>query len=140
MDQGSSALNEKGTAMRSIGYLVGAAIAASAALNHAGTAAAGPLPVNATALKTAAADDVIDVRYRGGGAFVAGLAFGLIGGAIASRSYYYPAYYYYPYAPAYYYPPYPYYGSYWGYRPYVYYRPYPRYRYFYPRYRYYGVW
>jgi hypothetical protein len=129
--------------MKGISCLVGAAIAATAALNDVRTAAAGPLPVNATALRTAAADHIVDVRYRGGGAFAAGLAFGLIGAAIASRSYYYPSYYYYPYAPAYYYPPYPYYGyygPYWGYRPYVYYRPYPRYRYYYPRYRYYRGW
>ena len=40
--------------MKGISYLVGAAIAATAALNDARTAAAGPLPVNAMALKVAA--------------------------------------------------------------------------------------
>jgi hypothetical protein len=53
--------------MKGISCLVGAAIAATAALNDVRTAAAGPLPVNATALRAAAADDIVDVRYRGGG-------------------------------------------------------------------------
>jgi hypothetical protein len=59
--------NGKGTTMKGISCLVGAAIAATAALNDVRTAAAGPLPVNATALRAAAADDIVDVRYRGGG-------------------------------------------------------------------------
>jgi hypothetical protein len=110
---------------KSMSCTVGAAIAAIAALNGVGTAAAGPLPVNVAALKTATPNDLIDVRVRGG-AVAAGIALGLFGAAVASQYYYPYPYYYYPPYPRAYYPGYPYYGPYWGYRPYVY--GYPRYR------------
>jgi hypothetical protein len=107
-------------------------------------AASAPVATNTAALKAAAPDATIDVRYRGyrygyrhgwAGPAVAGLALGIIGAGIATatapRYYYYDepydygprAYYYdepYYYAPrAYYAQPYPYaysygYGPYWG--------------------------
>jgi hypothetical protein len=87
-----------------------------------------PLPINAGAVQSAMPDSVVNVRHRGG-ALAAGIAFGLLGAAIANNYAYPPPYFYYSPYPAYY-PPYPYYGPYWGYRPYVpwgFYRPH-RYR------------
>jgi len=125
------------------------AVSASAflLLSAVGAAEGGILPLNVTGVSAAATSSLTDVRYRRGGAVAAGIAFGLLGAAIASQYHYSPYYYYPPYAPyappVYYYPPYasygyypayPYYGSfgpYWG-RPYIV-------RHVYPRYRYYGV-
>ena len=87
----------------------------SAALGVAGLiaasalpASAAPVPSGAALLKSAAASDVVDVRWRGrrGAGVAAGLATGLLlGGIIASQPYYYdgPGYYYGP--PVYYGPP-----------------------------------
>jgi hypothetical protein len=97
-------------------------------------AAAAPVASNTAALKAAAPDATVDVRYRryggwghrrwGAGPFVAGAALGLIGAGIAASTwpgyyydepYYYAprAYYAHPYAYSYGYAPYgwgPYYG------------------------------
>jgi len=113
-----------------------------------GTANAAPLSSTPLAVKEALASDVINVRrWRGygygGGAVFAGVALGVLGAAIASRSYYRPYYggygpYYGGYGPyysgAYYYP-----TGYYGYRPYRYrpYRPYRHYGYRYRPWRYY---
>lgn len=91
-----------------------AAMIGIAAFATAGSAGAIMLPVDLTTKKVVASH-VTDVRYhRGGAAVAAGIALGIIGGAIASQYYYdpYPSYYYPPYAPppAYYYRP----GYYWG--------------------------
>jgi hypothetical protein len=110
-----------------------------------GSGQAGVLPVNTTAVNAAATGNLTDVRYRRGAPVAAGIAFGLLGAAIASQYYAYPPYYYggypayVPYPPPVYYYPYPYYGPYVG-RPYVVYHAYPRYRHYGVRhYRHYGV-
>ena len=88
--------------MASLG-LAGALAMAAAPL--AAPAVAGPVPSATLALKTTAPDVVQDVQWRrrGGGAFVGGLAAGIIGatafGALA------PRYYGYDYGPAYGYAP-----------------------------------
>jgi hypothetical protein len=116
-----------------MGYAMATAIASVAILTHSTTiATAGPLPINPTAIKAAAPNDLLDAHYYHrhyrGGAVAAGLALGLLGAAIASGGYAYPGpYYYYPPYP--YYPAYGYYGPYWG-GPYVAYGAYPVYRYY----------
>lgn len=118
------------------------AFAMAGTLVFAAPTGAAPISAGGAALKAAAPSDVVDVRHRGGGAIVGGLALGLIGGALIAgaasgypyygyRAPYYgygyaPAYY--GYAPAYYGPPaYYYYGpprrrywrrAYWGPGPY----------------------
>jgi hypothetical protein len=89
-----------------------AALALSGALliGAAAPALAAPLPGNGAGLATAAGTHVIDVRWRHrGGAVAAGIAAGLIGGALIGAAtapgYYYP--------PSYYGPPPPY-GPYYG--------------------------
>lgn len=82
-------------------------------------AGAGPVPGNLASLSAAAPRTVTDVRWRGGGAVAAGIAAGVITGAIiagSANSYYYgPGPYYYDgptyyYGPRYYVPP-PYYAA-----------------------------
>jgi len=109
---------------------MGAVIGVAATFSAVNSSIAGVFPVDTAAMNTAAPQDVVEVRYRGGALF-AGLALGLMGAAIAGSYYYGPSYYYPPYYPGNAYPPYPYYGPYyWGYPTYAY----P----VYPRYRYYG--
>ncbi len=70
-------------------------------------ALAAPVLSNTAALKAAASSDLVEVRWRGrGGAVAAGVAAGLLLGAIAgaSSAYYGPPPYY--YGPGYYAPPY----------------------------------
>ena len=93
-----------------------------------GSAPANAIPAFGSAVKAAVPQTTLEVRHRGGAA-AAGLALGLLGGAmIASQGYYY-------YPSPYYYPPYPYYGPYDG--PYYgpYYPVYPRYYRHYRRHR-----
>jgi hypothetical protein len=88
-------------------------LALALALAALAPAVAAPVSTGATALKSAVASDVIDVRWRGGrggfgrrGGWVAGgFATGLALGAIASRPYYYDPYYYGPPPAAVYGPP-----------------------------------
>jgi hypothetical protein len=90
-------------------------------------AAAAPVASNTAALKAAAPDSSIDVRYRRYhrswvGPAIAGTALGIIGAGIATaapRYYYYDEPYYDYYAPrAFYADPYPPYAYSWGYDPY----------------------
>ena len=99
--------------------IIAIAIAATVTLNDIRPSHAGLF--NAMALKAAVPGNLMDVRYRHGGAGVAaGIAFGLIGAAIASQSYsYQPRYYYSP--PIYYYPSPVYYYPYPVYYPAPYY-------------------
>jgi hypothetical protein len=89
-------------------------VSALTALSNVETTWAGPLPLGTAGLKTAAASDIVDVRYRRhhrryyrrNEAIAAGIVFGLLGATIASR--YYDDYdepYYYSY------PSYGYYGG-----------------------------
>ena len=110
--------------------LSGIGIAAAVALASIVPASAGPMMSNATGVKNAGLDNVVDVRWRrygwGGAGLAAGVAAGaLFGAAIANSAYGYgPGYY--GYAPAYSYgyaPTYSYgYGS-------SYYEPYGAYAY-----------
>jgi len=107
------------------------ALTLTAAITITAPAGAGPVPGNLATLSATAPRTVTDVRWRGGGAVAAGIAAGVITGAIiagSANSYYYgpgpyyygPAYYY---GPSYYVPP-PYYVAppYYGPRRYYYYR------------------
>lgn len=97
-------------------------------------AAAGPVPGNLASLGASAPQSVTEARSRGGGAVAAGIAAGIITGAIiagaANSRYYYgsgPTYYYGPryyYGPGYYEPPPYYYVPRYSYRAPVYVEPY----------------
>jgi hypothetical protein len=90
-----------------IAIVLGGAIAMAAAVPLGAPAGAAPLSMNASVVKEAAPDDVINVhrRYRRNGAIVAGLALGIIGAVIAHQEYKrYRRYHDYHY---YYYEPYP---------------------------------
>ena len=129
-----------------VSFSMGTILAVTATLNAVQTSTAGVFPVDTVTSQAAAAQDIVEVRHRGGGAVFAGTALGLLGAAIAGNSYYYGSSYYYPsyypyygypsYNPGYYYPLFPHYRPYYrGYRGYWGYR-YPRYRY----YRYHRRW
>jgi hypothetical protein len=90
-----------------IALALGGAIAMASAAPLGAPAVAAPLSMNASVVKDATPDDVINVHRRHGGAVVAGLALGIIGAVIAHEAYrrHHRRYYYdYPY---YYYEPYP---------------------------------
>ena len=83
------------------------------ALGAANVAQAGSIPLQTAAVKNAAADNVTEVRWRGGWGWGPGIGFGIAGAAFAGAALasgpwyggYYPAYSYYdPYYAA----PYPY--------------------------------
>jgi len=80
-----------------------AGVAGTLALASLTPSVAAPVSTGATALKSAVASDVVDVRWRGrggrggrGGWVAGGFATGLAIGALASRPYYYDPYYYGP--------------------------------------------
>jgi hypothetical protein len=96
---------------------LGVGTAGALALAAITPAAAAPVLSNTTALKSAATDQVTEVRWRrgwGGGALAAGIIGGLALGAIASSPYRYSYGYApgYAYAPTYYGYGYPAYGGY----------------------------
>jgi hypothetical protein len=88
-------------------------IAGAIALSAANVAQAASIPPLTAAVKNAAADNVTEVRWRGGWGWGPGIGFGIAGAAIAGAAIaggpwyggYYPAYGYYP---PYYAAPYPY--------------------------------
>jgi hypothetical protein len=100
---------------------MGAMIGVAATLGAVNSSIAGVFPVGNVALKTAAPQDVTEIRYRNhyryhhryGGAIFAGMAMSLIGAAIAGN--YYASPYYSPYYYGYTYAPYPYAPYAWGY-------------------------
>jgi hypothetical protein len=99
--------------------LCGIGVAAVVGVASIIPASAGPMLANASGVKAASMDNVVDVRWRGrrGAGIAAGVAAGaLFGAAIANSAYAYgPGYYGYGYAPAYTYgygPSYGPYGSY----------------------------
>jgi hypothetical protein len=80
-------------------YGLVAGVAGALALAAMTPSVAAPVYNDATAIKFAATSDVVDVRWRGRGGWIAG---GLALGALAARPYYYDSYYYGPaYGPAY---------------------------------------
>jgi len=83
-----------------------AGVAGTLALAAITPSVAAPVYNGATALKSAIANDVVDVRWRGrggrGGWVAGGFVGGLALGALAARPYYSDPYYY---GPAYYGPP-----------------------------------
>ena len=89
-----------------ISIAIVATVSALTALSNVETTWAGPLPVGTAGLKTATASEIVDVRYRRhrrhyrrNEAIAAGIMFGLLSAAIASRyndDDYEPYYYSYP--------------------------------------------
>lgn len=87
-------------------YAVIAGLAGALTLAALSPVIAAPVATGATALKSAAPSDVVDVRWRRGyGYYGGGFATGLAIGALAARPYYYEPYYYAPPPAAYYAPP-----------------------------------
>jgi hypothetical protein len=105
------------------------ALGIAGAMVGATPSSAAPILSSTTAVKAAASDNVVDVRWRrGGGGIAAGVAFGALAGAAIAPRYYYGGYGY-PYGAyrSYAYPAYSY--SYPAYA-------YPAYSYSYPAYGY----